>query len=150
MIVYLAGLISTDHPESLSWRDDAAYHLGTWSVPGSIIETLSPVRGKDMTKSKDGGISTPAHNSKSIILRDYNDIKRADVMLANLNLWGSTRPLVGTLMELAWAWELKMPVIAVCDKGDRLMRDHPFIRECVSHYCETMEEALEFIRRYYA
>jgi len=146
MIVYLAGLISTDHPQSLEWRDDAAFKLDS----GWGIDSLSPLRGKDMTTSKDGGISTPDQGSKSIIVRDYNDIRQADVMLVNFNLWGSTRPLVGSLMELAWAWEMKMPVVAVCDKGDRLMRDHPFIKECVSHYCETVEKAIEFIGRYYA
>jgi len=146
MIVYLAGLISTDHPQSLEWRGDASFKLGyTWKM-----KCLSPLRGKDMTKSEDGGISTPDQGSKSIIIRDYNDIRRADVMLVNFNLWGSARPLVGTLMELAWAWEMKMPVVAACDKDDRLMRDHPFIKECVSHYCETMEEAIEFVGRYYA
>ena len=103
-----------------------------------------------MTKSTDGGISTPDQNSKSIILRDYNDIVQADVMLANLDLWGSTRPLTGTLMELAWAWQMKMPVVAVCHKEDTFMRHHPFIQECVSHYCETVEEAIDFIGRYYA
>jgi nucleoside 2-deoxyribosyltransferase len=114
------------------------------------MTVLSPLRGKDMTKSKDGGLSTPDQGSKSIIIRDYNDIKRADVMLVNLNLWGSTRPLVGTLMELAWAWQMQMPVVAVCAKDDVLMRNHPFINECISHYCETMAEAIEFIGRYYA
>ena len=146
MIVYLAGLISTDHPESLTWRDEAAFRL----VESWGLDVLSPVRGKDMTTSKDGGLSTPEQTSKAIILRDYNDIQQADLMLVNLNLWGSPRPLVGTLMELAWAWEMKMPVVAVCAKSDSLMRDHPFIQECVSHYCETVEEAIEFIGRYHS
>ena len=146
MIVYLAGLISTNHPQSLEWRDDAAFKLDS----GWGIDSLSPLRGKDMTTSKDGGLTCAEQSSKSIILRDYNDIVQADVMLANLNLWGSTRPLTGTIMELAWAWQMKMPVVAVCAKDDALMRQHPFINECVSHYCETMEEAIEFIGRYYA
>ena len=147
MIVYLAGLISTDHPESLAWREDACYLLGR-DVPGVCV--LSPVRGKDMSKSKDGGLSTPDQGSKSIIMRDYNDIRQADMMLVNLNLWGSTRPLVGTLMELAWAWEMKMPVIAICAEGDTLMRNHPFVKECVSHYSLTLTDAIKFTGRYYA
>jgi len=146
VIVYLAGLISTTHPESLAWRDEAAFRL----VENCGLDVLSPVRGKDMATSTDGGLSTPEQTNKSIILRDYNDIQQADILLVNLNLWGSSRPLVGTLMELAWAWEMKMPVVAVCSKGDRLMRDHPFVQECVSHYCETVEEAIDFIGRYHA
>ena len=148
MIVYLAGLISTDHPESIKWREDACYLLGR-DVPGAAAR--SPVRGKDLHTSKDGGI-TVAHTegtSKDIITRDYNDIKLSTVMLVNLNTWGSTRPLVGTLMELAWAWQMQMPVVAFCPADNTLMRTHPFIKECVSHYCETMEEAIEFIGRYY-
>ena len=146
MIVYLAGFISTEHPESLTWRDEAAFRL----VEGWGLDVLSPIRGKELSTSKDGGLTTSGQTSKSIILRDYNDIQQADMLLVNLNLWGSTRPLVGTLMELAWAWEMKMPVVAICSKDDRLMRDHPFIQECVSHYCETVEEAIEFTGRYHA
>ena len=146
MVVYLAGLISTDHPQSLEWRDDAAFKLkADWK-----IDSLSPLRGKNLTTSKDGGLTCSEQSSKAIILRDYNDIVQSDVMLANLNLWGSPRPLTGTIMELAWAWQMKMPVVAVCAKDDVLMRQHPFIYECVSYYCETMEEAIEFVGRYYA
>ena len=146
MIVYLAGLISTDHPQSLEWRDDAAFKLDA----GWGIDSLSPLRGEQMSTSKDGGLTTSGQGAKSMMLRDYADIQQADIVLVNLNTWGSPRPLVGTIMELAWAWEHRMPVVAVCAKDDTLMRNHPFVQECVVQYCETMEEAIEFIGRYYA
>lgn len=150
MIVYLAGLISTDHRTSLEWREEAAYRL---SEKG--LSVLSPLRGKDFSYSQDGGITIDdiagaQSTTKDCVMRDYNDIIRAGVLLVNLNTWGSTRPMVGTLMELAWAWQLRKPVVAVCGKDDYLMREHPFIKDSVTHYCEAVEEAVEFVGRYYA
>ena len=70
-------------------------------------------------------------------------------MLTHLETFGSARPLVGTIAELAWAWDQRTPVVAICAKDNYLMRKHPFISEFVSMYVETEEEAIEFLRRYY-
>ena len=150
MIVYLAGLISTTHPESLAWRDEAAFRL----VEGWGLDVLSPLRGKDMSTSKDGGITVDVSQgtSKDCILRDYNDIQQTDLILVNLNDWGEARAQggsAGTMFELAWAWTAHTPVVAICPLDNQVMRTHPFVREAVTHYCETVEEAIEFIGRYY-
>jgi len=149
MTVYLAGLISTHKPESLAWRKQAEAALREHG-----FEVLSPLRGKEAlaSESKDGGITTSGSTSRDIILRDYRDIVRSDAILMHLSAFGSERPLIGTMFELAWAWMLDKPVVAVVPEGDPqeyLLRNHPFVVQSVAHYCATVEEAVDFIVRYY-
>jgi nucleoside 2-deoxyribosyltransferase len=102
--------------------------------------------------TKDGGITDIRLNPGDIIHRDFQDVMRSDLILANLNLWGSPRPMLGTWPELGWAWEHKKPVIAISTPGDSnydLVRSHPFVRAFVAHYFDTVEEAAEFIESYY-
>jgi nucleoside 2-deoxyribosyltransferase len=145
-IIYLAGLISTDVIESLEWRKRVAPILQE-----SGFEVRTPLSGKQnlKTDSPDGGITSLSSNSKSICLRDRRDVSECDIMLVHLETFGCERPLVGTIAELAWAWDQRTPVVAICKADNYLMRRHPFISEFVSMYVETEEEAVEFLRRYY-
>lgn len=143
--VYLAGLISTEKPESLHWRIEAEEHLREHAV------VLSPMRGKEnlVKTSKDGGITDPSLTKTDVTIRDYHDIRKADVILAHLESFGSTRPLIGTIAELAWAWDHKIPVVAVAREGNILMRTHPFINTFVSHYVEHIDEGVDILVRHW-
>lgn len=143
-VVYLAGLISTDAPQSLQWRVDVGPHL---ELAG--FEVFSPMRGKNPDALVQGGLVDPNVTSRDILLRDFNDVKRASVILAHLEIFGGTRPLLGTIAELAWAWQLNTPVVGVAREDNSYMRNHPFVREFVSHYCGSMWEAADFIINYY-
>lgn len=144
-IVYLAGLISTDYAESLSWRITAE----DWLC--HAFDVLTPLRGKPLdVATKDGGITTTVASSRSIVLRDREDVRRSNVILAHLSTFGSPRPLVGTVVELGWAWEDRKPVVAIADKDDYLMRNHPFISQFVSEYVTSLEGAVDFLKRYHA
>ncbi len=141
--VYLAGLIDTDHPESLEWRKRAAEALSPY------FNVLTPMRGKDdlFQTSKDGGITHAYLTSKDIILRDHNDVIASDIILANLDTFGSSRPLLGTIFELAWSWEGKKRVVAITSNSNYLMRNHPFVTETVAAYFSNLEDAVEYIKR---
>ncbi|MGV0949064.1 MAG: nucleoside 2-deoxyribosyltransferase [Azonexus sp.] len=145
-IVYLAGLISTDHPESLTWRDRV-----TPKLEAAGFEVRTPLAGKKTLKAdtSDGGITTSVTSNRAICLRDRRDVREADVVLANLELFGSPRPLVGTVVELGWAWDDKTPVVAAVAEDNYLMRKHPFISEFVTQYWPTIDEAVDFVIRYY-
>jgi len=145
-IVYLAGLISTEFPESLEWRKRLAPILEE-----SGFEVRTPLFGKQNLKSDspDGGITSGSATAKSICLRDRRDVRECDIMLTHLETFGSPRPLIGTIAELAWCWDQRTPVVAICAVDNYLMRKHPFVSEFISHYCETEDEAVDFLRRYY-
>ena len=70
-------------------------------------------------------------------------------MLTHLESFGSPRPLLGTIAELAWAWDQRTPVVGIAAEGNYLARKHPFMAEFVSHFVANEEEALEFLRRYH-
>jgi len=143
-VVYLAGLISTEVPKSLYWRHEVTPRL---EICG--FEVLSPMRGKNTEGLMQGGLVDPNLTSKDILLRDFNDVKRADVLLAHLELFGSTRPLLGTIAELAWAWQLNIPVVGVAHSANQYMRHHPFTREFCSSYHDNVWVAVDFIVNYY-
>ena len=144
--VYLAGLISTEKPESLQWRVFAAKRLEQ-----AGLKPISPMRGKEQLalESKDGGVSSTIRTPKDIMLRDYLDVEGSDVILMHLESFGSTRPLLGTIVELGWAWQLRKPLVAVAAADNYLMRNHPFVKEAVSHMFETLEEAVDYVTSYY-
>lgn len=144
--IYLAGLISTDYPESLLWRIEV-----TPVLEAREFDVLSPMRGKERLalESLDGGLTDPSLTSKDIILRDYHDVVSSDIILMHLENFGSPRPLLGTICELAWAWEQKKPVVAVVHPDNKLMLNHPFVKEAVSHYCYSMLDAIEFTAHHY-
>jgi len=144
--VYLAGLISTDFPESLEWRDRV-----TPILEKAGFEVRNPLAGKGNLKcvTTDGGITTTVTTNRSIVLRDRRDVRESDIILAHLETFKSTRPLVGTIVELGWAWEDRTPIVAVAVGDNYLMRKHPFISEFVTQYWPTEQEAVDFIIRYY-
>ena len=57
--------------------------------------------------------------------------------------------MIGTIAELAWAWQLQIPVVAVIYPDNHLMTFHPFIREFVAHSFESVEYAADFVISYY-
>jgi nucleoside 2-deoxyribosyltransferase len=143
--VYLAGLISTEAKESIEWRKRVA------GVLAATFSIRTPMAGKPHleVESDDGGLNDKRCTAKDIVARDRRDVREADVILVHLSDFGSDRPLIGTLCELAWAWEQRTPVVAIADKDDYVMRNHPFISEFVSHYVETEKEAIDHLNLYY-
>ena len=156
--VYVAGLISTDRPDSLAWRQHIAEQARLWNkhqihvlLSDRRVVILDPLRGKEdlVNQTHDGGITSTASTSKDIMRRDYRDVVSSDVLLVHLDDFGSSRPMVGTPMELGWAWEHHKPVVAVASKDNYLFRNYPMVAEAVSHYFETVQEAWNYIIRYY-
>ena len=139
--IYLAGLINTKTPRTIEWRENAT------GVLSSVFQVLDPLRGE--SNLENNGMTSDI-NSRGIITRDYQDIKDSDVVMVNLTTYGSTRPLLGTMFELAWCWHWHKPVIAfVEDEKDRWMLEHPFVIEvCGEVFKELSEAMLHAIKRY--
>lgn len=143
-IVYLAGLISTTVPESLRWRIEAEPLLTE-----AGFEVLSPMRGKDPNRLQAGGLTDPCLTAKDIIARDYQDVSRSTVVLAHLETFDGKRPLLGTIAELAWCWQLKIPVVGMVSRENEYILSHPFTQEFVSHWFDSEDDATDFVIDYY-
>lgn len=149
--VYLAGPITgLTYDDAQDWRDDAARVLEEHG-----IEALSPLRGKDylrplgtlddagdMTKSayamnKEWPLSTP----KGITMRDHNDVRNADAVLAYLK--GAEKVSVGTVMEIAWAFAYRVPSIVVYEDGNP--HQHAMINESSGLVLDDLDLAIRCI-----
>lgn len=171
----MAGLISTDHPKSLEWRREV-----TPTLEEAGFEVRDPLAGKGNIKclTSDGGMTVTNTPNRAILLRDRQDVREADIILANLDLFDSGRPMLGTIAELGWAWDAQKPVVAYVpllgdhpkpiDKGGKivfvfasleehekrkkhisLMLGHPFMSEFVTKYVRELPAAVDFIIDYY-
>ena len=145
--VYLSGHINIDVPATLEWRKEAEKALAM----RDDIRCLNPMRGKE-PKGEDTSYSIAGRTAKDIILRDYQDVKSADVVLLKLGTYGSELPWIGTFYELAWAWDNKIPVVAFAENegGKDFPINHPFMEETITHLSTDLNSALEHIITYYA
>lgn len=82
-------------------------------------------------------------SDKEIMNRDRFDVIMSDGMI--LDLLGATRPSIGAVAELCWAYEFNKPVVLVMeDEGN--VNEHAFINEMSSFRVNSRERACEIIR----
>ena len=137
-IAYLAGPITgCSYNGATDWRDQARDRLAEVGIQG-----MSPMRGKDYllqeTRIGDSYNDSVLSCQRGIMARDFNDCKRADVII--VNFLGADRASLGTAMELAWAYQSQTPVIVVMEPRGNI-HDHAMIREAINFRVTTLEEA---------
>lgn len=157
--IYLAGPITgCNWGESEDWRDS----FKKLDLPG--IQGFSPLRGKEYLKSEttiaDNYSNTVMSSAKAIMTRDSFDVFSADAILVNFQ--GAKRVSIGTVMEIAWAWQLRKPVIAIVDDtkwewnqdstpGQPIktavpdLHDHSMLNEAISWKVTSLDDAVNII-----
>jgi nucleoside 2-deoxyribosyltransferase len=141
--VYLAGAISgLTYDGAEDWRGAAKRMLSELGITG-----YSPLRQKQFLKSEgalEGSYTThsPLSSSKGIMTRDFNDVRTSDAVLMNLS--GASRVSIGTVMEAAWAWQLKVPLVVVCEPNN-IHIVHPMFEQATGYHVETLEEGVHLI-----
>lgn len=138
-IVFLSGPITgLSYAESTEWRKYVQDNL-----PDNVI-AFSPLRNKPHLKEESSLLDHYDHvlsTSKSITKMDYFDVKRSDLIL--VNLLNTKRVSIGTVMEIAWAYEMGKPIIVAMEKDN--IHQHSMIRECSDFILPTLEEALDIV-----
>jgi len=147
-LVYLAGGIANlTGAEVINWRIEAAAALHTRG-----IEALDPMRAKRHRWTQEGRVSSNFHDyadagvfftSRGIMTRDHNDVKRCDALL--VNLVGLQKPSLGTIMELAWAYDHQKPAVVVIEASGNPHDNHPMIHEAMSFRVTTLEEGIHSV-----
>jgi len=139
--VYLAGPITgLSHDDAVDWRDEVIRQLPV------EIEGLSPLRGKTYL----AGVESIAHSypdlplssPRGIMTRDFNDVRRCDALL--VNFLGTKTVSIGTVMEVAWAFAFRIPVIAVMEPSGNL-HEHPMIAEAIGFRVASLDEAVDIL-----
>ena len=148
--IYLAGPITgCTYKGCTSWRE-AFKGLLANTMAGKDwkpqeVRCLSPMRAKDyldqvgvINKDYPSVDFGPLSCSRGIMTRDFFDCCRADILL--VNLLGATIVSIGTVMEIAWAFQNRTPTIVVMEKENNL-HEHPMIWEAIGFRVETLEQA---------
>lgn len=141
--VYLAGPIrGLTYSASEDWREYVKDQ-----VPISV-KCYSPLRAKEFLN--DGRtINTsypelgPLATSKGIMSRDHYDCFSSDAIFCNLI--GAEVISAGTVMEIAWAFAYKKPLICCID--ERNIHDHPMIMEAINFPCGTLDEGIDTLKK---
>jgi len=142
--VYLAGAITgLTYKGATDWREAVAKELDS-----DKVETLSPMRGKAFLLNA-GVLHSGTYDAnvissgKGIMRRDHFDCTRASAVLVNL-LGSGERISIGTVMEVAFAYDHKIPVICVMEQDNK--HNHVMFNEGCTYVVRTLEEAVELIR----
>lgn len=141
MKVYLAGRMTGMTIEEMNaWRNDAANIFHT-EYEGYNIEVFNPCKfysfeNDQILKPKD---------AETMQFDIFTLVKKSHIILVNLVKPGS----IGTAIEMHDAHEFfHIPVVAFGDKED-YEKTHPWVRAAINRYCETMEEAIDYIVKFY-
>lgn len=141
MKIYLARPISGySYDEVVNYYDSTVSYLKTLGY-----DVLYPMCGKgylrNEIKFKAEGYGQPLSTNRAIVGRDRWMVHQADVVLANLT--ESQHVSIGTVCELAWAFDNKKHVIIVMEKEN--IHRHAFVIEFADVIFETSEEALAYL-----
>lgn len=144
MRIYLAGYITGGENLSkcIEWRRKIRNHYDNWKgtnerYPICWLDPLNSGEGDEI--SSDGLKSkVPPH---AIVHKDYKSVAIADLIVANMETFGCDRPLIGTISELAWAWDRHIPIVMVTKEKQYI--DHPFTSYFASWYVKSVDELLE-------
>jgi nucleoside 2-deoxyribosyltransferase len=136
--IYLCGPIT-----GLSYEECVAYYTAVGELLPSWLTPISPMRGKGYLKGEanltDNYNGTTLSTGQAIVARDFNDVRRADVILANFI--GAKRVSIGSVFELAWAYEMQKPVVLAMEDGN--VHDHAFVRQACAFRTKSLEEAVD-------
>jgi len=132
LYVYLAGYMSGEKlKECTEWRLKIRNHFRNYENGKAYpISFLDPFNGKEIDTIDKKGItsSIPPH---AIRRGDKMSVKKADIMIANMNTFGCDRPMIGTHHELRWAGDFETPrILIVPEKDLELYKNHPFTADC--------------------
>ena len=89
-----------------------------------------------------GASGHPESSNKAITRRDRSMVVGCDIVY--LNLLGSGKVSIGSVMELAWAYDHGKHVVVAMEDGN--IHDHAFIRECSDAVFCSSDHALEYLR----
>lgn len=146
--VYLAGPITED-PKTHQWRREARKELSEKFV---IDDPCSSKFDRETLKEAGGDATkihelVDQHQSEILLPKSYQSVAACDIVLVNFAIEPTDRPIIGTIMEIAWAWALHKTIIAIDGRG--YYTRHPMIKGTVNAWAENLEEALEIVTEFF-
>jgi hypothetical protein len=155
-VIYLAGQISDDFPETFEWRNrfkeefKPPYDL---SFPDKykdllIVDPYETEYGKAQDKSTYNKVGRQVFPAL-----DYDSVKRSTIGVININHYDKSIPLLGTLYECGWYYtmpdKIKIGIFDpdLCDCiSDFYQRNHPFIEQTMTLWVKDEIEAADIVK----
>jgi nucleoside 2-deoxyribosyltransferase len=139
--VYLAGPITgCTYQGCTDWRKKAIERLKEFDIEG-----LDPMRAKSYLEAfveMGNEYNHPLSSARGIMTRDHWDCTRCDIVL--VNFIGAKTVSIGTVMEVAWAWDNQIPVVMAIEESGN-PHHHAMINEATGFRVQTLEEAIETV-----
>lgn len=147
--IYLVGQISPKYEETYLWRKRV-----TEKVRGNfkIIDPCSNPFNKNGLKEKEYAINSKGREFGLDLLvpKDFTYVQRSTIGLVNMNHYDPAKPLLGSFFELAWYFTFpQKAVIAFAEDLNRYECQHPFVKCAVNTWCNTEEEAVALLYKYF-
>lgn len=144
--VYLAGPITgCTYDGCTDWREQVRLWLEVETM--GKIKGISPMRNKQYLFGEEqidkDYEDYPLSCQKGIMTRDHYDCFRADLVL--VNLLGTGKVSIGTVMEIAWAHTHQIPIILVMEEEGNV-HDHPMIREAAGFRAPNLRGATDIAK----
>lgn len=145
--VYLAGPITgLSWNASEDWRDDTI--IKAKNVPAlHSVEFFSPLRGKDYlrgeTKIKASYAQHQLSTPRGIMNSDHHDVQTCDAII--MYLLGAQKVSIGTVMEAAWAYAYRKPLITIMEPSSSNIHEHAMLNEAIWYRAEDVEMSLRFL-----
>lgn len=146
--VYLSGpMTGVAYDEAETWRDQiqdvSRRKLHRLDRDPGLVDFFSPLRG-EASLAETPIIGDEAdyvfRRKEDMVIRDYWDTVNADIVI--VNLLGATRVSIGTMIEVAWAWDHRIPMIFIMeDRG--CLHDHPMVRAMRTFRVESFDAAVD-------
>jgi hypothetical protein len=146
--IYLVGAISED-PASFKWRKEATRLLGD---KFEVIDPTTSKFDKEVFKGAKGDAEkwhalVEKYQAKILLPKSFQSVSKSNIVLANLALEASDRSMVGSIMEIAWAFHEHKTIVAI--KGSNYYCRHPMIQGCVHAWAEDVIEATDIIKQFF-
>ena len=133
MKVYLAGGGGMSIEYAEAWRNEASKYF----------DTINPFRANKLrTAYGTGSYQGEKHfTPNEIVMRDLHDIRRCDVVLAEMR--SESYNYIGTASEIFYAHSIGKPVVLWTTPK---YANHPWlVHACVKIFTGTMDEACQYI-----
>jgi hypothetical protein len=147
--IYLSGPIAgLTFVESTQWRYDVFEELADFA---EILDPMRDVQPPVDDKFTPNGVGlefvstadVSMMSDRGILSRDYNDTTTSTILF--VNLLGSKKTSIGTVAEIAWAYQARIPVVIIMEQSGN-PHDHPFIRDMASYRVDSIERAIKVTR----
>lgn len=137
--IYLAGPIAgLTYHEANAWRLDVAANLEN-------VRCFNPLHGVDPWEGRLQGstleqsvLTTP----RGVVSQDYFYTTKSDMLLVHFKS-AQGRPSLGTVIECAWAFSPRIPIVATLDD----IHDHTMLREMIDFIVDDLDEAIQVVKK---